>query len=345
MLGEQRDATSTRSRTGSGALAHDPGQGRVQPAVVEHGRVQAADELAQLGEGLHGLVVRLLDGPPGGSGASARWRGPSPGAWPARPAAAGRRRAGRARSGAARRRSRRRSRPGCGPVTRPAGSAPRRGWGRAAPGPATSSTRPRRGPPRAPPAAGRARTTEPSAAAPATVDPADGEAAASRGHPADRHQGTADAADHQGQQVVAELPPGGGAPQGRSGRSGQPPSRPAAAAPGSRPRADGPEPRRWRALRPARTTAPRPGRRPPPARRPRRARPPVGPSSRLQSAAAQPTPRPAMTTRPAMPSGSPRSAWRVARQLRADHRARSAPRAAPRLRGAAVVSIQVMGSH
>src|SRR5256886_12853244 len=33
------------------------GQGRVEAPVVEHGRVQAADELAQLGQGQHGLVV------------------------------------------------------------------------------------------------------------------------------------------------------------------------------------------------------------------------------------------------------------------------------------------------
>ena len=34
---------------------------RVQTAVVEHGRVQAADQLAQPGDGLDGLFMRLLD--------------------------------------------------------------------------------------------------------------------------------------------------------------------------------------------------------------------------------------------------------------------------------------------
>jgi hypothetical protein len=51
MLGEHRQ----------GRVGRDPGKGRVQAAVVEHGRVQAADELAQLGQGLGGLVVGLLD--------------------------------------------------------------------------------------------------------------------------------------------------------------------------------------------------------------------------------------------------------------------------------------------
>jgi hypothetical protein len=46
----------------------EPGQGRGQAPVAEHGRVQTADELAQLGQGQHGLVVRRGDGQADGLG-------------------------------------------------------------------------------------------------------------------------------------------------------------------------------------------------------------------------------------------------------------------------------------
>ena len=48
---------------------HDAGQGRVEAAVVEHGRVQAADQLAQLGQRLDlASSCASLDGLPGGLG-------------------------------------------------------------------------------------------------------------------------------------------------------------------------------------------------------------------------------------------------------------------------------------
>ncbi len=53
---------------GEWRACRDPGQGCVEAAVVDDGWVQAADEVAQLGEGLGGLVVGLLDGMPGGFG-------------------------------------------------------------------------------------------------------------------------------------------------------------------------------------------------------------------------------------------------------------------------------------
>jgi hypothetical protein len=40
----------------------DAGQRRVQAPVLQHGRVQAADQVAQLGERRLGLIVRLGEG-------------------------------------------------------------------------------------------------------------------------------------------------------------------------------------------------------------------------------------------------------------------------------------------
>src|SRR6266511_2088480 len=56
---------------------------------------------------------------------------------------------------------------------------------------------------------------------------------------------------------------------------------------------------------------------------------PICPSSRLQTAASQIPTRPTMIEQAPMPSGSPRSACSVARQLRADHRAPSTVISAP----------------
>ncbi len=84
-------------------------QGGGQPAVREHGRVDAAGEVAQLREG----GPRLLAGPRRRAAAPCRRRrrpaacGPSRASGSAPPGAAGRRRAGRARCAAARRRPRR----------------------------------------------------------------------------------------------------------------------------------------------------------------------------------------------------------------------------------------------
>ena len=57
-LGQEHVQARRHRRAGD-----DPRQGRVEPSLVEHRGVQAADEAAQLGQRLLRLVVRLLDGP------------------------------------------------------------------------------------------------------------------------------------------------------------------------------------------------------------------------------------------------------------------------------------------
>ena len=156
MVGEVRRPCRRGAVPGRGPRG-DAGERRVEALVVEHGRVQAADEVAQLLERLLGLLVRLLDRLAGrlgqvGEGGAGHARG----SWPARPAAAGRRRAGPARCGGVRRRRRRPPRPGSRSASRSAGPA-RCGWGRAACAPPTGRARPSPAPGAAPAAAGRPR--------------------------------------------------------------------------------------------------------------------------------------------------------------------------------------------
>ena len=118
---------------GHGAAGGQRGQRALQ-ADVERRRVDAAGDVAQLGDGLLGAPVRLVDEladlvevdvvarPP-----ASPW--PCPDAWPAPPAGPGCRRAGRARSAAAWRPRRRPS--GCGPA-RASAPGPPSGRARAA---------------------------------------------------------------------------------------------------------------------------------------------------------------------------------------------------------------------
>ena len=89
-------------RRRDGAAGGQAGQ-RAGQAAVEHRRVDAAGQVAQVGQRVHRVAVRGIDqladrrvvrGHPASPG-------PCPGSWPARPAASGRRRAGPARPGAA----------------------------------------------------------------------------------------------------------------------------------------------------------------------------------------------------------------------------------------------------
>ena len=120
-----------RQGDGHGRAGDDRGQGGVEAPVLEDRRMEAADQLAQLGQGRLGVVVgagtRSLAGLLG-IGLEALL-GPARGPSPARPAVAGRRRAGRARCGAARPRRCRRRRPGsplASRVTRCSSSSRRR---------------------------------------------------------------------------------------------------------------------------------------------------------------------------------------------------------------------------
>ena len=60
----------------------EAGQGRVQAPVVEHGRMQAADELAHLSKHQYGLIVRISDRLAHGSRALVKRPGPCRGSWP-----------------------------------------------------------------------------------------------------------------------------------------------------------------------------------------------------------------------------------------------------------------------
>ena len=106
--------------TGTGARAARPGQRRLEAALGQHRRVDAARELAQLGQPLLELLDRGVEQ---GRGPRVRRRptcAPSAASARARRGAAGRRRAGRARSCGARRRPRR-------PAGRARRAAPRSG--------------------------------------------------------------------------------------------------------------------------------------------------------------------------------------------------------------------------
>ena len=140
LRGPGRQVHGDRHRHGA-ARGHR-GQRRVQAAVGEDRRVDAAGEVAQLLEGDLHLAVRLADHParpPPGPRAASPWPGRGP--WPARPAGPARRRAGRARSGAGRRRRCRPPPRGPTPARRSAAPArPTAGAARApAPGPPSSS--------------------------------------------------------------------------------------------------------------------------------------------------------------------------------------------------------------
>ena len=188
MLGEHRGATSTRSRTGSGARATMPDRAASRPRSLRtagcrprtNSRSSASAAVAS--SWACSMTLRAASAAVVGEVRAGHARGSSPG----RPAAAGRRRAGRARSGGARRRRRRRRRRGCGPATPPAAPAPRRGSGRAAHG---RRPRPPGATPRAAHGAARSRTGGTGrAAGPRAADRAREVAATSGAAPAGGHR-------------------------------------------------------------------------------------------------------------------------------------------------------------
>ncbi len=63
MVGLQRGSTSTLTVTGTGERAGQPGQCGIQAAVGQHRRMDSAGQIAQLGQRLLGILMRLVQQP------------------------------------------------------------------------------------------------------------------------------------------------------------------------------------------------------------------------------------------------------------------------------------------
>ena len=241
----------------------DPGQRRVQPAVVEHGRVQAADELAQLGQRRLGLVVRRRRWPAGRARrASVRLARAMPRfiasetsrCWA--PSCRSRSIRRRSASAAATMSARLRA----SDSTRWVSSSARPGPSRARAAASSARGHAARHPGRGEQHRGRQRRRSPARRRPAAAAqrPTAKPAAIGRASQQTATRAPPSAADDQRQQVVAELPPGGWMRHGPSGHAASHPGA-RAAAPGSRPRGRPGTAAAAGRCRPARTTAPATG--------------------------------------------------------------------------------------